>query len=447
MLPLVAIAAAEEPPVEVALHGDVKSFFLAGDSAPWFGLSDASAPLLDAMGVTEAEALDLYGLSAAPFAQGVAAGRLKLEVTRRDALRFDLHWAIAAQTGGSTSIVPGANSGVALTAPELLRLTWRPDLGDGVALQHRIDRLVVSGKVPGLDVTIGRQPISFGSGRVFAPLDLVNPFHPATIDTEYKPGVDAIRVDGYLGVAGKLTLAAAYAGEAPAIGPDRRDGGPTLDDLVFAANGQGTVGVTDLAGFLGLVHGEPVVGVGVVSAAGPVGLHGDAALTLPDGADPFVRAVAGADWRPTEKTTLMGEVYVQTFGAPSPEGYLDALDAPRFQRGEVWQLGQIYASATAAQEITPLVSANLSVIANLRDPSALVALGGAWSVADDAVVGFGAYLGAGARPDTVDLDLVVDPQTLTPSLRPPDDAALAASVNSEFGLYPAVGFLQVRTYF
>lgn len=436
--PTTAAAAPSEPsseadPVEVALHGDVKTFFVLAAPSQWLGLDDAA---VESLGMSEDEAIESLGLKAEPSAQGVASGRLKLTITK-DRTTLDVHWALAVQNTGASGVVPGASTGVALTAPEIVPLTWRPDVGDAVALQHRFDRLVLSTKVKRVDLAFGRQPISFGTGRIFTPLDLVNPFHPATIDSEYKPGVDAVRADAYVGATGKLTAAAAYAGE-PLVGEDRETD-PGLDDLVLAATGQGTVGVSDLRGFLGVVHGEPVAGASIETSVGPVGVHADATFTLAD--EPFVRAVAGADWRPTTTTTLMGEAYVQTFGAASPDGYLDAVADPRFQRGEVWQMGRYYAAITVAQEVTPLIAANASVIANVADPSALIALGTSWSVADDAVLAAGAYLGAGRRPDTVDFSLADG------ALVPPDAAALAASVNSEFGLYPVVGYLQVRTYF
>ena len=426
------------------LHGDVKSFFVAGAPRPWLGFSDEA---LQTLGMSEDEALDAFGLAADPYAQGVLGGRLKGTATMGVA-RLDVHWAFAAQTAGQDTSVGGLSTGVGLSAPELLPLTWSPDTGDALSIQHRLDRLALSAKLPHVDLALGRQPISFGAGRIFTPLDLVNPFHPATLDTEYKPGVDALRADVYAGVSGRVTAVAAWAGQ-PVVGEEAVDpSGALAERLVLAAAGQTTVGVTDLLGFAGAVRGEPVFGLGAVSALGPVGVHGEASLTLPqDGEDPFVRAVLGADGRPTAKTTLMAEAYLQTFGATDPADYLDALDSARFARGEVWQLGQIYAAVAVSQELTPLVYANLSVISNLRDPSALLALGGSWSVADNAEVGFGAYLGLGAAPDPVDLDLAVDPTTGALGVVAPDTATLAGSVNSEFGLYPGAAYVQVRTYF
>lgn len=436
-VPLAAAA-----PVEASLHGDVKAFFLAGVPREWIGLSDEAVELLELAGLDEEEALDWYGLSADPYAQGVASGRLKGSVGGGP-LRGELHYALALQTAGSSGGY-GLGTGVGATAPELLPLSGEPDTGDALVLRHRVDRLLLSLDVPHLRVALGRQPVSFGTGRIFTPLDLVNPFHPATIDTEYKPGVDALRIDATFGISTQLGVVAAWAGE-PLLGDDADPA--ELADLVFAGTGQATVGVTDLLGFAGLVRAEPVFGLGTASSIGPVGVHAEAALTLPEGEDPFVRAVAGADGRPTTTTTLSGEVYLQSFGATDPEDYLAAAESERFARGEIWQMGQLYAALAVAQEITPLVWANASVVANLRDPSALVALGGSWSVADDADVVFGGYLGVGEAPERVELDIGLDPVSGSPTVLGPTDAELAASVRSEFGLYPAMGYLQLRAYF
>lgn len=212
----------------------------------------------------------------------------------------------------------------------------------------------------------------------------------------------------------------------------------------MTATGQTTVGVTDLLLFAGDVRSEPVFGLGTTSSIGAVGVHAEATVTLAD--EPFVRAVAGADGRPAETTTVMGEAYLQSFGATDPADYLDALDDPRFRRGEVWEMGQLYAAVAVVQEITPLIHVNGSVISNLRDPSALVSLGGSWSVSDNSDVVFGGYAGLGAPPDTVELDLALDPATMTPTVTY-EEGALERSVNSEFGLYPAMGYVQVRAYF
>ena len=125
--------------------------------------------------------------------------------------------------------------------------------------------------------------------------------------------------------------------------------------------------------------------------------------------------------------TVSGEAYYQGFGASDPDGYLAVLTSPRFARGEVWQAGQVYGAVALSQEITPLVAGSVAVISNLLDPSALIAPGLTWSISDEAAMGIGGYFGAGERPDF--------------------DDPLQPEIRSEFGLYPAAGYLQLKAYF
>lgn len=218
---------------------------------------------------------------------------------------------------------------------------------------------------------------------------------------------------------------------------------------MLAASAQATVGVTDVVVLFGGIRGDLVGGLGFVSSVGPVGLHGDATVTHPADdprpaadPDPFFRVVVGADGRPTSTTTISGEVYVQTLGASDPSGYLPFARSDRFARGELRTMGHEYAALSVAQ-LTPLGSAGVSTIANLRDPSALIAPNLSISAADDVAVAFGGYVSVGARPDEV--PLVLDPATL--QVLPPSTRQLDRSANSEFGLYTATVFLSMKAWF
>ncbi|MCB9688645.1 MAG: hypothetical protein H6738_24740 [Alphaproteobacteria bacterium] len=441
-------AAAPSPAVEVALHLDVKTFLVTSFPSPWITAPDIPAELEPFLpeGYDPQDLLDASGLGANPTGTGIGAARLRLDLSRGP-FSFQAHHELAVLTS-ATSASPlggGASAGVGLSAPELVDLTWTADTGDALTVRGRTDRLVLAWSPRGARVALGRQPVSFGTGYVFTPMDVVNPFSAATIDTEYKPGIDAARVDVFLGATGKLTAVGAWAGPLPPTHPDAEP--VDLTDVVLAAAGQGTVGLTDLVGLAAVVRGDLVGGAGVISSIGVVGLHGEATVTLPDEEaveqDPFVRAVVGADGRPTTTTSLAAEVYVQTNGAADPADYLDFATGPRFSRGELWTMGQLYAALSVNQEITPLVTGSAAVIANLLDPSALVAPALSVSVSDDATVGIGGFLSIGARPDEVPLGL--DPTTF--ALVPPTQDALAASVNSEFGLYPHTVFMNMRVWF
>jgi hypothetical protein len=429
---------------EFSLNVDLKTFLVGSFPSPWIAppeLPPALEPLLPD-GFSADDLLAASGLGADPTATGAGATRLRGELRLGKVVLLGHHEVFLGSSAASP--LGGTSSGVGLQAPELVDLTWQPDTGDRMQLRGRTDRLSVTAESKGVQLVVGRQPVSFGTAFVFTPMDVVNPFSAATIDTEYKPGVDAVRLDGFFGTSGKVTVVGAWAG-APIHTPDRAAVGAR--DVIAAASGQVTAGVTDLVGLVGLVRGDVVGGVAFASSVGPVGLHGEATVTSPaeEAAedDPFVRAVLGADGRPTSKTTVSGEVYLQTLGAADPSGYLAFAGGDRFTRGELWTMGRGYAALSVAQELTPLVAGSVAVITNVLDPSALVAPGLSISAADDVTVGLGGYVAVGARPDEVPLGF--DAATL--QITPPSTEALAASVNSEFGLYPTAVFLNTRAWF
>ena len=427
MIPLLLASMAAAAVPELDLGGDVKTFAVATFPYDHLLMRD-SADWLD----PDAEA--------EPSGQGIADLRLKAKV-KWEFLDLEVHHSLTSiAPGGPVSTMSMASAGVGATAPEAVDLTWEPADSEGLTLRGRVDRLVLSASLPHVDLAVGRQPITFGRSLVFTPLDLVGPFNPTVIDQEYKPGVDAVRADVYAGMSGQLTLAAAYAGT---------DGAWEAEDLVFAGYGQATVGVWDLGLMLGYVHADAVVGVSANGSLGPVGVRAEGALTLPPddtGEDPFVRAVVGADVYPggAGTTVVSAELYVQTLGADDPSGYLAAWSTDRVARGELWLAGRTYAAVMVSQEIIPIVSVSGAVIANLADPSALFAPSVSWSVADNAAVSAGAYVGLGQRPADITFDELLEAADYSLDA---EDLFAAMPVRSEFGLIPGTGFVSVRTYF
>jgi hypothetical protein len=267
-------------------------------------------------------------------------------------------------------------------------------------------------------------------------MDLVSPFNPTVVDQEYKPGVDALRVDGYWGMAGQATLVAAWTGSAVLTNED--DAADfDLSDTVLAAYGQGTIGVWDLGGFAGLVRQDRVLGLTTSGSIRAIGVHAEATGTLPEDEDedPFVRAAVGATWFATSDLILMGEAYVQTLGTDDPSQYLNHYSDPRYARGELWLAGRYYAGLSGSYAVHPLLNTSVAFIANLEDRSALVAPALSWSVSDEVSASVSGFVGVGERPDDVEpLDM------LSP------DFEVGDSVNSEFGLMPRAVFVSMAAY-
>lgn len=380
-----------------------------------------------------------------PIGQGALDLRLKLEGSFGRWMRYGFHHQVAAQGMTSPFALAGspmAGGGGGDETPQAADLSWAGVTTPNFNLNGRIDRAWFMLSVPHVDLTVGRQPISFGSAFFFTPMDLVAPFTPTTVDREYKPGFDAVRLDTYFGTSGRFTLAAAYVGD----GAHKWH----MDDLVIAGHGSFTLGVYDIGFFGGAIHRDIVVGVDFVGAVGPVGIQGEATVTkvsklykAKDRRDWFVRVVFGANVL-IKDLNLMAEVYYQSIGKAQPEDYLRLTATDRYQRGEIWAMGRWYFGLSAAYTLTPLIGLNLAVIANLGDPSMLLAPGFTWSVASNADLTVGGYVGIGERPDEMDEMDLLNPDF---TLKSEDEMLRAIPIRSEFGLTPAMTYVQLKLYF
>ena len=386
-----------EFPITVEPHADVKTFWNA--TAPYDHLLMPEAPF--AVGT-----LDVRGRAIARVA-GVA--------------QLEVHHAVTGSGVADTLAGFGPTTGVGQQAPQLVDLGWELEEDTGMTLQGRTDRLVLSSQIGVVDMAVGRQPITFGNGRFFSPLDLVNPFFPTTIDTEYKPGVDAARVDVYPTLTSKITGVAALAAD-----PDEKDA-----PWVYALNGQVTVGVTDVSLFAGRILDDTVGGLSIASSVGPVGLYSDVAFTSPAEGDAFVRAVAGADYRPTATTTVSVEGSYQGIGTNDPSEYLGLAVSERFERGELWTFGRAYVGVSVLQEITPLTLLSLTGLTNVDDGSALLIPALSVNAAGNVDLAFGGFIGLGPRPEEVDLLQL---------------ATGDVGIQSEFGLYPTTIYAATKVY-
>jgi hypothetical protein len=337
--------------------------------------------------------------------------RLKLLWRPTRKLRLELHPQLTLKQ--QTSPVIGVRTGVDQAAGEGLPLSVALVDESRLMLGARFDRASLRWDVKRLRMTLGRQPISFGKGRLFTPLDLVSPFSPNTLDTSYKPGVDALRFDLFRGVSGRVTVAAAYLDDW------------TLEGSALVANAKGSVGDWELEGFAGSLYGESVLGGSAFYNAGKLGYFGDINITLAED-DPFVRAVMGTQFKPTAKSMISTEVYYQSLGSDEPKDYRRQYSNPRYARGELWLAGKLYAGIGGQYELTPLLHLGGALIANPLDRSFLLMPSLAWNAAENASASVGFMLGLGERPEIT---------------------GFLPTLKSEFGTLPNIAFVSGRFFF
>ena len=264
-----------------------------------------------------------------------------------------------------------------------LDLTHVISRDDDSALLHRLDRLWVGYASEKTVVRFGRQALSWGNGLAYAPLDLVNPFDPTAIDTEYKAGDDMLYLQ-YLQDSGNDLQAAWVLRREPITG-DVDTAASTL-----ALKYHGFAGTAEFDLLVARSYDDTVLGLGFSRGIGGAVWSADLAVT-DTARDRYVQVVSNVlySWTFADRNMSGGlEYYFNGFGQKGGRYALPALEEnpdllARLGRGELFALGRHYLSANVLVEMSPLWSLTPTLLCNLEDPSALFQLRTAYSLGDN----------------------------------------------------------------
>ena len=254
---------------------------------------------------------------------------------------------------------------------------------DKGALLHRLDRLWLGYTTEKAVVRLGRQAISWGNGLFYAPMDLVNPFDPATIDTEYKAGDDMLYMQ-YLQDNGNDLQGAAVVRRNVLTG----DAGSA--ESTFSLKYHGFAGEMEYDLLLADHYDDPVVGVGLSRSVGGAVLGGDIVITDTEN-DTRVQLVANWTWSWTwGGRNVSGAVEYHYNGFGQQDGLYDPASLAgnpdlllRVARGEMFTLGRHYVAGSLLVEMTPLWTLTPTMLANVVDPSALLQFVTSLSLSDN----------------------------------------------------------------
>ncbi len=287
------------------------------------------------------------------------------------------------------------------------------EAGKDFVLLQNLDRALVTLSTRSLDISIGRQPIAFGSAHVINPTDIIAPFTYNTIAKEELAGTDAVRVKIPISEMGEFDI------------------GVVFGDDFEPAESAGFIRVktyqmqTDIT-FMTMVFRENILlGIDLVRSIGGANTWFEAAQTLAEGAsrENYFRLSIGADYSFTDGLYTYIEYHYSGAGADSSEHYFDAINETAFREGSVYLLGRHYIAPGFTYEITPLLIFNAQALVNINDLSALGTTGLEYSVSDNIYLNVGAYAGLGEGSS--------DP----------------ARPENEFGLYPDVYYMALNFYF
>ncbi len=245
-----------------------------------------------------------------------------------------------------------------------------------------IDRLSVAYTTDDFVVRIGRQALTWGSGLVFRPMDLFDPFSPIATDTEFKPGTDMIYTQWLFHDGSDLQVIAV---PRPAVSGAQ----PSSNASSFAAHYHGTFLGHGTTFLLARDHGDWVVGAGVNGALGGATWNVELVPTFLNAGPTRISALANISDAVTlfdRNATVFAEYFHNGFGVDNGNFTFATLPpdlVDRLSRGQVFNLRRDYLAGGLTLEVNPLLSVSPSVIADLNSPSLYAIFAATYSVEDN----------------------------------------------------------------
>lgn len=309
---------------------------------------------------------------------------------------------------GGLGAVPGGG--------EWLDLQWSAADRDHFQWLHRLDRLNVAWQPNDtIELSIGRQAVSWGTTLFLTPADPFIPFSPADPFRVYRGGIDAARARIYPGPLSEIDVV---------VRPSRS---PAGDETTALARGLTTWRNWEISGWAGSLYGDAA---GAVAAAGGVGawaIRFEAVVRDFRGVVTG-RGTVGLDRRLSVYGRDMGlvvEYQRDGRGAAAPDDFtLAFFQSPEYLRAEYQVYGRDEAAVQASYQVHPLLSVAGLWLWNLNDRSAIVAPSFSYSAGDETTIAGGVFFGSG------------------------DDTATGGRfLPSEYGLLSAVGYVSVTWFF
>lgn len=295
---------------------------------------------------------------------------------------------------------------------------------------QNLDRAFITVSPSFGDISIGRQPIAFGSARLINPTDILTSFSYIELNNEERIGVDAVRVRVPMGELGEVDAGMVFGEEF------------SLDESAAFLRIRLPILGMDLSPMALLFKENVLLGVDVATSIGGAGFWLESAYTFANLIDhhdvhqDYMRLSTGLDYSFTDTLYTFVEYHYNSAGSSDPGDYGDVLSGlnkeTAYSEGAVYLLGSHYLAPGFTWQATPLLSLSSSALFNWGDRSLLFFPTMEYSLSDNAVLEAGALISVGNGSD-----IIVDR----------DSGSAVVSAESEFGLYPDMYFISARIYF
>jgi hypothetical protein len=291
--------------------------------------------------------------------------------------------------------------------------------------EHEIDRLFLVFSLPRADITVGRQAVGWGMGRLWSPLDVFAPLTATDLDREERRGIDAIRLTLPFSPTSFMEVVVAAGHHVDDEGEEQI----RWRDSAAAWLLRGLHWGIEWMVMAGKVGADVVYGGGLMGQILGVALRGEVTRTTDENRESAVRATAGIEFGTSINLSGIIEYHYNGFGTLDTDDYLSVAteQASRLSRGMVSGLGQHYAGLTLMYQPLPNFSASFVYLQNCQDGSLMLGPAIDYVITDEVRLALAAFvpIGRSVRWDT------------SSGIPQPD-------IRSEYGASPQLYVLQLR---
>lgn len=287
--------------------------------------------------------------------------------------RFVMEYEISAVYLSSPTLFTQSNSN---SNRQITPLKWNISEDSNFTTTHFIDRLYFQQNLYFGKIIIGRQRISWGTGRIWNPTDLFNPINPTNFGKIEKDGADAVSMVFNLGNFTDLSVV---------YNPQNK----------FKSNNSAFRFRTNFSEFdVSVIGGyfddRIILGSDFAGNFFDAGVRGEGIISINknDYISNFVKYILGIDYQFTSK--LYGLIEYQFNG----EGAIDK-SSYNFQKlinGEILNLSKNYIFIQSTYLIHPLVSTSVSFNNNLNDGSGFIGVLASYSLSNESTITIGGQI-------------------------------------------------------
>jgi hypothetical protein len=225
-------------------------------------------------------------------------------------------------------------------------------------------------------VRAGRQRVAWGTGKIWNPTDVLNPYSPTTVERDERRGVDALYARAGIGTLGQAEYV--WAGENRWV------------DQRMLGRVRGNYGGWDASALGGKIAGSTasfMVGGDFAGTVADGTLHGEWAAFHPGTRTPYWKAGLGYDYtvpgdagpRGLKDAAFVAEYFHAGNGTTDPSRY----DFAPVLAGTEVSVAQNYFGGSFSEDLHPLVKLELFGIVNADDGSTFFFPSLTWNALND----------------------------------------------------------------